>query len=179
MDAKQFQSMVSPIVRSRKKFSKIFCIGYNKTGTTSVEALLRLYGYKLPNQQQQEIELTKQVFSGNYRPLREFVSDYDAFQDLPFSQGHIYIVADCLFPGSKFILTERDPDDWFSSLCRFHSKVFGISDLRSLTENDVKQRFNYLYPGYSYENIQRMLTVMEGGVPRVRWDLLYDGDFYK
>lgn len=174
----EFTQRVAPIVRARKNFSKLFCIGYNKTGTTTMEALLRLYGYRLPNQQFQEIELTRQTFRGNYEPLKEFVPNYDAFQDLPFSNGHTYIVADALFSGSKFILTERDPDEWFDSMCRFHQKRTGISDLSSLTESDINRYFTYLYPGYQYDNKVRALTRFKGDTPETRWDLLYNRDHY-
>jgi hypothetical protein len=85
MNAEQFTSAVRGIVLSRKKFNKIFCIGYNKTGTTTLETVLRLYGFNLPNQQEQEARLTRQCFSTNYLELSDFVRRFDAFQDLPFS----------------------------------------------------------------------------------------------
>jgi hypothetical protein len=81
-----------PRVISNKNFNKIFCIGYNKTGTTTLETVLRYYGFKLPNQQEQEVRLTKNVFSTEYEELKEFVQMYDAFQDLPFSQDVGFVV---------------------------------------------------------------------------------------
>lgn len=177
MDAHQFRRMVAPIVQAQKSFNKIFCIGQNKTGTTSLEALLMLYGYRLPTQAVQEKKVTRQAFLGNYRPLNDFVPHYDAFQDQPFSQGDIYIAADCLFPGSKFILTYRDSDAWFDSLCRFHSQLFGVKDINAVTEEDVL-KFDYLYPGYCHETVKQLLTVYERGQVKVRWDLLYDRAFY-
>ena len=103
MDPKEVTKLIKPIALSNKNFSKIFCIGANKTGTTSLAATLEIIGYKLPNQMDQEMHLSKQTYLGNYEPLREYVNKYDVFQDIPFSIGNFYIVADALFPNSLFI----------------------------------------------------------------------------
>jgi sulfotransferase family protein len=173
-----FTESVRPRMLAGKNFNKIFCVGYNKTGTTTMEGVLKLYGFSMPNQQEQEMRLTRQTFACNYAEFKSFVARFDAFQDMPFSQGDVYIAADALFPGSKFILTERDPQAWFRSITQYHKKVFKLDSLDSLTEQDVKTKFNYLYPGYSYENKKRFLTSFEDGQPRTLWDLLYDEDYY-
>lgn len=178
MNAEQFTSAVRKTVLSRKGFNKIFCIGYNKTGTTTLETALRLYGFNLPNQQEQESRLTRQCFSTNYFELSDFVRKFDAFQDLPFSQGLTYVVADALFPNSKFILTERDSESWFNSLISFHKKVFNLPNLDQLTERDVAEKMNYLYPGYVHENQTRILTRFSGETKIVDWENLYNKEYY-
>ena len=102
MKPEEFTRNIRPVVLSNKNFNKIFVIGYNKTGTTTMERVLRLYGYSMPNQQEQEARLTRQVFSTNYEEFKCFVAKYDAFQDLPFSQEQTYVVADALFPNSIY-----------------------------------------------------------------------------
>lgn len=99
--------------------TKVFCVGYNKTGTTTIEAVLRNLGYRMPGQARQEALVVEETFRGNFVPLRTLCSSYDAFQDMPFSQGVIYAIVDSMFPGSKFILTVRDSNEWFESLVRF------------------------------------------------------------
>lgn len=178
MEPQEFTSMVWRETLASKDYSKVFCVGFNKTGTTSTEALLSLYGLKTPKQDVQETVLVKQTRKGNYTPLKNFVSQYDAFQDLPFSQGVTFIIADTLFPQSKFILTVRDSNQWFDSLCRYHKKVFRIENIENLTEKDIRDAFYYLYDGYVYDNISTFLTVIDKGKPRVRWDKLYDREFY-
>ena len=86
---------------------KVFGIGYNKTGTTTLESLFRnKYKYKSPNQFFQEYKLgIDAIYHKNYSNLRSFCSIYDFFQDSPFSMGNTYVIADFLFPESKFILT--------------------------------------------------------------------------
>lgn len=54
----EFSSSVRSTVLDRKTYNKIFCIGYNKTGITTPELVLRLYGLSLPSQFEQEIRLS-------------------------------------------------------------------------------------------------------------------------
>ncbi|WP_415893349.1 sulfotransferase [Neptuniibacter sp. PT8_73] len=163
---------------SRKSFNKLFCIGYNKTGTTSLEHILKLLGYKMPNQMEQEIRLVRQVYAGNFKPLIDFCGNFDAFQDMPFSQGVLYAQLDCLFPNSKFILTVRDSDEWFDSLIRFQTKGVlkraGVTDIDQVKEEDFKDKNLYLYKNYTYENMKRHVTVVEHGNLKSDFSLLYD-----
>lgn len=157
---------------------KVFGIGFNKTGTTTLESVLRYYGYSLPDQAYQEKMITRSTFDGNYQPMIDLVGRFEAFQDMPFSQGSTYMTADKLFPDSKFILTIRDPEQWFASLCQFHKKLFNIESLGDLTESHVRTQFHYLYDGYVYENIKRFLTDESDEQKEARWDLLYNKDYY-
>lgn len=178
MNPAEFTQLVRGHTLAHKTFSKIFSIGFNKTGTTTLEGVLQLYGYSMPIQAEQELQLTGQTFAGNYEPLRNFVARYDAFQDLPFAQANVYVVCDALFPNSKFILTERDPEIWFNSMCNFHKKVFGLDSLENLTEQDVYHRFKYLFDGYVHISKRHFLTMVQNGQPTTRWDLLYNKDYY-
>ena len=174
----EFTEAVKPRVIANKNFNKIFCIGYNKTGTTTLETVLRLYGYNMPNQLQQEIRLSKLAFSTNYFELTSFCSNYDAFQDMPFSQGLTFVAADAIFPNSKFILSERPAESWFKSICKFHKKRFNLGDISKLTEKDVLEKFTYLYPGYAHSNKQRLLSSFENNSTKVNWGKLYDAEWY-
>jgi len=178
MTPQEFTKAVQPQVIANKNFNKIFCIGYNKTGTTTLETVLSLYGYIMPDQKQQEIRLSKSSFNTNYTELVQFCTNYDAFQDMPFSQGLTYVAADALFPRSKFILTERPAESWYKSMCKFHNKVFNLDDLSKLTEKDVIEKFTYLYPGYSHFNKQRLLSSFKDNSRKVNWEKLYDFDWY-
>lgn len=163
---------------SRKNFNKLFCIGYNKTGTTSLEHVLKLLGYSMPNQMEQEIRLVRQVYAGNFEPLINFCNGYDVFQDMPFSQGLLYSQLDCLFPNSKFILTVRDSDEWYESLLRFQKngvlKKAGVTDLADVKEEDFKDKSLYLYKNYTYENMKRHVATVEDSVLHHDFSLLYD-----
>lgn len=159
--------------RAKKGFNKVFCIGYNKTGTTTLERVLRDLGLKLPNQRLQEVVLSHVLVSGRYDILRRFVTKYDAFQDVPFSQEQLYIALDALFPNSKFILTLRNPDEWYSSLVRFHQKTFGFDDpLEAGPKFWAGIRNNYFF-----EQKKRFVTRVENGTEIVDWNLLYDRNY--
>lgn len=86
---------------------KVFCIGRDKTETTSLKTTLRELGYAIGSQRKAErlLDLYKQR---NFRPSTELCKIAEAFQDVPFSWPYTYVVMDQAFPGSKFILTVRD-----------------------------------------------------------------------
>ena len=162
MDLEEYKQLAIKESLPRKNFNKIFCIGYNKTGTTTLEWILKALGYKLPNQLEQEMRIVKQLYLGNFLPFTEFCDQYDAFQDMPFSQGVVYAQADCLFPGSKFILTVRDPNEWYESLVRFHMKGVlkrqGITSLDNIDEYTFKNKNIYLYENYFYDVLKYMIV---------------------
>jgi hypothetical protein len=168
---------------SNKTYSKIFGIGHNKTGTTTLEAILKIHGFNVPNQQEQATVIVKQFFRGNYNPFREFVEKFDAFRDLPFSEGYSYLICDALFPNSKFILTLREPDDWFNSINNAVKKFWGV-ELNNLTE-DHFYKFRYLKEEHIYSAMERSITsamersitTVEDGEIKVRFDLLGNKEF--
>ena len=178
MKPNEFTKIVKPRVIANKNFNKIFCIGYNKTGTSTLEHVLRLYGYKMPIQEEQEIRLSNATYYTSYEEMKGFCANYDAFQDMPFSVGQTYVAADAIFPNSKFILTERPAMAWYESMCQFHKKIFDIEDLSELTEKDILEKFCYLYPGYSHSFKERLLAYVEMGRVGINWAKLYDREWY-
>ena len=161
------------------KWDKVFGIGFNKTGSTTLEEIFRVYGLSLPDQSEQETLLTENVSNGNYRDLKNFVDRYDAFQDLPFSQGLTYVVCDYIYPNAKFILTIRNDEEWFSSIYNFHKKIWNFKDRRELNESFFKGRNLYLYPDYVFEIVRNMITIEKDGEAIEDWNLVYDAEHYK
>ncbi len=98
---------------------KIFCIGFHKTGTTSVGDALELLGYRVtgPNGSR-DPDIAKNVHS----LAESLVEEYDAFQDNPWPI--IYRELDEKYPGSRFILTVREPEAWVRSQVR----QFGVRE---------------------------------------------------
>lgn len=126
---------------------KIFCIGRNKTGTTSVRKAFVDLGYVVGKQSDAE-KLFPFYKDRNFHPVVEYCETAEAFQDVPFSLPYTYIALDYAFPGSKFILTVRDsPEVWCDSLIRFHSKLYGgnIPTLKQLKNS------TYAYKGFMYD----------------------------
>jgi hypothetical protein len=83
------------------RHSKVFAIGFNKTGTTSIHALFESFG--LPS-----------YHGVDWRSLRDtsLLRRYDCFTDgAPGDLDEL----DQRFPGARFILQVRELDDWVLS----------------------------------------------------------------
>lgn len=92
---------------------KVFCIGFQKTGTTSLGEALGMLGYSVtgPNFLTNQ-DLENQVYNLAFTMAEK----HDAFQDNPWPL--LYKEMDQKFPGSKFILTTRPLDEWIDSVVR-------------------------------------------------------------
>ncbi len=99
--------------------TKVFCIGFHKTGTTSIAVALKRFGYRVtgPNGVD-DPNIGSNVLDMAY----SLVEQYDAFQDNPWPI--IYKELDAKYHGSKFILLLRDSESWINS----QVKHFGRSE---------------------------------------------------
>ena len=92
---------------------KVFCIGFHKTGTTSLGDALTTLGYRVTGLAgKNDPEIGNHVLD----MARRLVGEFDAFQDNPWPI--LYRELDAMCPGSKFILTLRDPEPWIRSQVR-------------------------------------------------------------
>ena len=92
---------------------KVFCIGFHKTGTTSLGRALTRLGYRVTGSfGTKDPDIVAKVHALAYAKVRQ----YDAFQDNPWPV--LYRELDAQFPGSKFILTRRPSDAWIRSQVR-------------------------------------------------------------
>jgi Sulfotransferase domain len=92
---------------------KVFCIGFHKTGTTSLELALRKLGYRVTGSfGTKDPDIADKVHEMAYA----MAADYDAFEDNPWPI--LYRELDQRFPGSKFILTRRPAEAWIRSQVR-------------------------------------------------------------
>ena len=90
--------------------AKVFCIGFHKTGTTSLEVALRKLGYRVTGSfGTKDPDIASKVHEMAYA----MVPRYDAFEDNPWPV--LYRELDERFPGSKFVLTRRPPENWIQS----------------------------------------------------------------
>lgn len=145
-------------VSARLARGKVFCIGANKTGTTSMEALLKRLGFAVAPQEPAEL-LLEDWGRRDFGRLLAFCENYEAFQDIPFSLPFTYQVLDEHFPNAKFILTVRDSaEDWYSSLVRFETQFFELG--RRPTAADMKAH-GYMYEGWFWRSHQLIWGVNE------------------
>lgn len=91
--------------------TKIFCIGFHKTGTTSMNAALTMLGYRTTSYfGVWEEDIAETV----HAQARAKLDEFDAFEDMPWPC--IYPDLDIWVPDSRFILTTRDTDRWYDSV---------------------------------------------------------------
>ena len=102
---------------------KIFCIGYLKTGTTSVGLGLKELGFR-------HSSFDKKVWVQLYQKDKiidviKYTSKFDSFDDLPWLKEDMIPVLDKVFPGSRFIYLEREETPWVESFQRWRYLNFG------------------------------------------------------
>src|SRR5260221_5833998 len=135
----------------RRQKRKVFCIGQNKTGTTSIAAAFAQLGYKVGEQSVAELFI-EDWSRRDFRRIVRYCRSADAFQDIPFSLDYTYQALDSAYPGSKFILTVRSSgDQWFASVVNFHTKIIGKNRLP--TAADLKE-FSYRRQGWLWQTLQ-------------------------
>ena len=147
---------------------KVFCIGFNKTGTTSIELVLNNFGYVVGRQIEAELLMDDWAMR-DFRRIIDFCETAEAFQDVPFSLDFTYQALDQAFPKSKFILTVRNnADEWYRSLVRFHAKIVGVTS--APTANDLKNA-SYHSKGWLWRQHQYIFGADE--------DTVYNEALYK
>jgi len=99
---------------------KIFCIGFHKTGTTSLAAALEQLRYKVKHgnkPQSDQIETALQHGKLALSIVQAQLGEFDAWADLYAVRRH-YAVLDQQYPNARFILTVRDSEQWIESCKR-------------------------------------------------------------
>ena len=91
---------------------KIVGIGLGQTGTSTLAACLRHFGYR---HKTWDKALYDAYARGDMAAIDRVLDAYDSFDDWPWPM--LYREIDQRYPGSKFILTLRDnPETWLRSL---------------------------------------------------------------
>jgi hypothetical protein len=153
--------LVQPL-KAIKAFGKdkVFCIGFNKTGTTSLKSAMHDFGYLIGSEYHAKF-LFNDWLQRDWKPIIKYCRHAQFFQDSPFSLPHTFIPLDHAFPGSKFILTIRDDEEqWYNSLVKFHSKLWGNGN-NPPTVDDLKNATTNAYKGRPYHTILNIFDVNE------------------
>jgi hypothetical protein len=118
-----------------ERLPKVFGIGLNKTGTTTLGKCGLILGYRCMSFNRSLLEDV--VLKKNYEKVKKITNCHNFFEDWPWPL--IYKELDEMYPGSKFILTyRRDERIWLESLKR-----------HSLNGNPKKHCRKLAY-GYNY-----------------------------
>lgn len=162
--------MAGPNEDGTSTSTKVVGVGMHKTGTKSLASALRTLGYRVTGPF--GIDDPSTAREALPRAL-EILRDFDAAQDNPWP--FLYRELDAAFPGSKFILTHRDPDEWIESVVRhFGGKstpmrewIYGVGDPIGNEDRyvDVYQQHNREVRDYFQGRTGSFMT-LEVGVDR-------------
>ncbi len=100
--------------------SKLFCIGFFKTGTLSLKYALDELGYTTRHGFVKQSDLILKAIGDKVKPLtylNQNEGEYDAYLDL-YAVRDYFALLDGEYPDSKFILTTRETDKWIPSVKR-------------------------------------------------------------
>ena len=70
---------------------KVFCVGMNKTGTTTMLKIFKKLNFRDATQIKQAPDIDEIKSKDENQKIKKFCRRYNFFQDLPFSQGDLYI----------------------------------------------------------------------------------------
>ncbi|MDH5934466.1 sulfotransferase, partial [Vibrio splendidus] len=130
------------------KDEKIFIIGRNKTGTTSLKETFEKLGYSIGDQ------VTAELFIDDYEKkdfsrILAYCDSAEVFQDAPFSWPETYKHVFKKYPNAKYILLERESSEvWYNSLTRFHKKI--VANGEKIDANSLKN-FTYRKKGFLWQ----------------------------
>jgi len=131
-----FHHFLVPLFK-KKNEPKVFCIGYVKTGLTSLAKALSILGYR-----------SVQFLRTASEPKEGWVEfiinrNYDAFTDYPLWMKDVYSRLDKVIPNSKFILSIRDKQSWMNSYYNYYKG--GPFEAKNSEELQQKyQRYEWL-----------------------------------
>ncbi len=119
-----------------EKTTKVFGIGLNKTGTTTLGQCGRILGLRCTSCSKPLLE--DFVLRSDLTEIRRVADAYDLFEDWPWPL--IYRELDAMYPGSKFILTVRSSESrWLESLKKHSMRTHPLNHCRKLA-------YGYSYP---------------------------------
>lgn len=165
---------------------KIICVGQPKTGTKTLRQIFLQLGKKvsgyplcfLKNNSDcttiDNIPIDTNNFFNNIGYLDKNLEMFDFFHDVPYSFN--YELIDKKYPGSKFILTIRDEEEWFKSLFHYQNlplpetsprKIINVIYHHETIMNEHKDEVIGLYRKYNndvityFKNTPKKLLIID------------------
>jgi len=104
------------MLKAENKYPKVICIGWHKTGTSTMGYALLKLGYTVLGAR---LDMVYPLQKKDVATPLKLAGEFDALQDVPWA--NLYKELDDAYPGSKFVLTVREESAWLNSA----SKHFG------------------------------------------------------
>jgi hypothetical protein len=128
--------MTAQLGARRAGSPKVFGIGLSRTGTTSLTRALEVLDYAAVHYPR----IADEVAHARYDLA--VLEEVDAITDTPVAA--IYPHLDAHYPGSKFVLTVRDKDDWLDA-CERYFAVKEAADRGTPKEEELRFYFLVVY----------------------------------
>ena len=101
---------------------KIFCIGFQKTGTTTLGKALVSLGFNHTSFNREVLEAYQ---AGERVKVLSYMDGFESADDAPWNKIDIIPLLDHAFPNSRFVYLERDEEAWKQSVINWASKMTG------------------------------------------------------
>ncbi|WP_417214742.1 sulfotransferase family protein [Bizionia sp.] len=98
---------------------KVFIIGFQKTGTTSLEHALEHLNYRVHGGDKNLMKFEDKEALKSY--IQETLKTWDAVQDMPWPLFYKELYE--LYPDAKYILTIRDSKKWIRSVVTYFASI--------------------------------------------------------
>lgn len=122
--AKGYERMAHLFLKERYD-AKVFCIGYNKTGTTALGKSFEMLGLRNTSFNQRVWrDLYKE---GKLKEVLAYTAKFESTDDLPWLKTDMIPLLDKSFPGSKFVYLHRDEAAWKLSFKTWTEKTKGLT----------------------------------------------------
>ncbi|GGG63043.1 hypothetical protein GCM10011415_06810 [Salipiger pallidus] len=157
VQAEAYEARMGALPRTNTGFSKLLCIGFNKTATTTLKQVLCDRGGGCPSSWNRKRSsnwcrttaptpagVTSAMISTPSRTCR-------------FHKARFMWPAMRRSPGARFILTVRDPEAWLDSYIHFCRGQFGLEDVQRSNQAVFADLLLYLRKGYVHEVFLRLL----------------------
>lgn len=99
---------------------RVLCVGYVKTGTTSFGAAMRRLGF---SHYGFDRDLEEARSRGDLDRCLDLAASFDSFDDLPWHSLDLVAAFRRRFPGSRYVLLERDEAEWLRSYLGFYGGI--------------------------------------------------------
>lgn len=140
----------SPVAAEPK--NKVFCLGFSKTGTTSMEQALDILDYDVCRghwNSPHTYYLLALYVNRDFKEILRLTRYWDAFADGPWGGTDLYHQLLETYPNAKYILTERDPEAWYASF----EKLMTMFDVDPETALESYHASGMYGSGYYFESI--------------------------
>ena len=123
---KSFPRLTKAAYRRRYLFRKpnygpkVFCLGFIRTGTTSLGQAFEKLGYLDSGYKSYAHQWFKEK---DYDKIIKLTAKLDSTSDIPWSYPELIPLLYEVFPDSKFVYLTREENSWKKSYVKFHKRV--------------------------------------------------------